>query len=339
MATQVKRAKTEHEGATVQSLKWDHPVELVGEKVNDPDLLNCCMRCCLPILIYGRMIPCKHVLCLDCAKKHSSSVCSKCGDKVSRIEQSPLGTVFVCSFGSSRHGPGGCKRTYLSYRDMQAHIKHRHKKKDSAANPQPIPAAGSQIMPLTQQLPILNQPPPHPFMGPPTHMPPHMVSHPPPVMVPTSNVPPPAMTVRPQSHVPTIQSSAMTMHGNLTTIQPTAHAPMQNMPMQPASQNPHPQRHPLPTTPLNNHHNMMSAGPPPTQHMQGHQQMPGGPPHSLRHVHPQPTINAPAVTSKSHGNLISIPIQGSQNWSGQGQQQWTNQNQSSSHHRPGQYNN
>ena len=133
-------------------------VQLVGEKVNDPDLLNCCMRCCLPILIYGRMvsaghwlwyswysnyryiwwkklhlgilitkdwnltkgffnfigfplfkywickdrmiwggrptmifgptpfclififmlqIPCKHVLCLDCAKKHSSSVCSK----------------------------------------------------------------------------------------------------------------------------------------------------------------------------------------------------------------------------------------------------------------------
>ena len=51
-----------------QKLKWDHKVNLIGEKVLDP-LIHCCETCSLPILIYGRMIPCKHVFCFDCAKK------------------------------------------------------------------------------------------------------------------------------------------------------------------------------------------------------------------------------------------------------------------------------
>ncbi len=32
-------------------------------------MIHCCDQCLKPILIYGRMIPCKHVFCLACAKK------------------------------------------------------------------------------------------------------------------------------------------------------------------------------------------------------------------------------------------------------------------------------
>ena len=66
---------------------------------------------------------------------------------MTRVEQCQLGTVFVCSYGSARHIHGGCKRTYLSYRDMEAHVKHRHRKK-----PEPVAMATSQ-----QQQPIVSQ--------------------------------------------------------------------------------------------------------------------------------------------------------------------------------------
>ncbi|KAK2163341.1 hypothetical protein LSH36_81g02040 [Paralvinella palmiformis] len=113
----------------MQKLKWDHKVNLLGIKVIDP-IIHTCETCNLPILIYGRMIPCKHVFCLDCAKK-SEKVCSRCEDPVNRVEQSALGAVFVCNFGGSKHGVSGCRRTYLSQRDLQAHINYRHLKQQS----------------------------------------------------------------------------------------------------------------------------------------------------------------------------------------------------------------
>lgn len=32
----------------------------------------------------------------------------------------------MCTYGGSRYGNTGCRRTYLSQRDLQAHINHRH---------------------------------------------------------------------------------------------------------------------------------------------------------------------------------------------------------------------
>ncbi|XP_060570257.1 E3 ubiquitin-protein ligase Hakai-like isoform X1 [Ruditapes philippinarum] len=109
-----------------KKLRWDHKVNLLGEKVVDP-LIHCCEICSLPILIYGRMIQCKHVFCFTCAKK-TEKTCTRCGDPVQRIEQSALGTVFLCTYGGSKHGSNGCRRTYLSQRDLNAHIGHRHLK-------------------------------------------------------------------------------------------------------------------------------------------------------------------------------------------------------------------
>lgn len=106
-------------------LKWDHKVSLIGEKVMNP-MIHCCDQCEKPILIYGRMIPCKHVFCLRCARSEPIKICPRCKDKVIRVEQSGLGTVFMCTHGGSRYGNTGCRRTYLSQRDLQAHINHRH---------------------------------------------------------------------------------------------------------------------------------------------------------------------------------------------------------------------
>lgn len=105
---------------------WDQKVNLIGKKVEDPRL-HLCEKCNFPILIYGRMIPCKHVFCFDCAKA-TEKTCLRCGDNVSRIEQSLQGHIFMCDYGAPKHSHEGCRRTYLSKRDLQAHINHRHKK-------------------------------------------------------------------------------------------------------------------------------------------------------------------------------------------------------------------
>lgn len=100
-----------------KKLRWDHKVNLIGEKLINP-MIHCCDKCTLPILTYGRMIPCKHVFCYDCAKK-ADKTCYRCNDKVQRLEQSNLGTVFMCTYGGSRQGKDSCRRTYLSQRDLQ----------------------------------------------------------------------------------------------------------------------------------------------------------------------------------------------------------------------------
>ncbi|KAL5290012.1 CBLL1 family protein [Megaselia abdita] len=99
-------------------LKWNHKVNLIGEKVLNPMIYNC-DTCDKPILVYGRMIPCKHVFCLKCARSETQiKICPRCKDKVIRVEQSSLGTVFMCMHGGSRYGNTGCRRTYLSQVDF-----------------------------------------------------------------------------------------------------------------------------------------------------------------------------------------------------------------------------
>eukprot|EP00088_Acartia_fossae_P048417 TRINITY_DN5283_c0_g1_i11.p1 TRINITY_DN5283_c0_g1~~TRINITY_DN5283_c0_g1_i11.p1 ORF type:complete len:481 (-),score=96.39 TRINITY_DN5283_c0_g1_i11:628-2070(-) len=110
--------------AHVLKLNWDHQVNLVGKKVPNP-MFHCCDICRKPILIYGRMIPCKHVFCFSCAKQNEK-ICPRCKDKVKKVEQCELGSIFLCTQDGTRYGNSGCRRTYLSSRDLQAHIKHRH---------------------------------------------------------------------------------------------------------------------------------------------------------------------------------------------------------------------
>merc|ERR1712150_334169 len=59
-------------------------------------------------------------------------------------EQAGLGSIYMCSHGGSRYGSNGCRRTYLSQRDLQAHIQHRHMKQQQSAFAGSTSAAASQ---------------------------------------------------------------------------------------------------------------------------------------------------------------------------------------------------
>lgn len=105
------------------NMHLNYRANLVGEKILNP-AIHLCDLCHMPIIIYGRMIPCKHVFCFHCADKNAgAAVCPRCHDEAFKIEKCSLGTVFMCKTES-------CKRTYLSQRDLEAHIKHRHVRKD-----------------------------------------------------------------------------------------------------------------------------------------------------------------------------------------------------------------
>ena len=108
-------------------LDWTLPVNLIGEKVSNP-MIHCCDKCLKPILIYGRLIPCKHVYCLGCGRQEEGKPCPRCRERVVRVEQTGLAQLFMCTHGGSRYGHDGCRRTYLSQRDLQAHVSHRHQR-------------------------------------------------------------------------------------------------------------------------------------------------------------------------------------------------------------------
>lgn len=72
------------------------------------------------------------------------------------MEQTSLGQVFMCTHGGSRYGNDGCRRTYLSQRDLQAHINHRHLRLPPEKEPQKIstvPLSGSRG---SQHMPVLH---------------------------------------------------------------------------------------------------------------------------------------------------------------------------------------
>lgn len=78
--------------------------------------------------------------------------CPRCRERVARVEQTSLGQVFMCTHGGSRYGNDGCRRTYLSQRDLQAHIHHRHLRMamasaDKEQPPPPPPPPPSPLLP------------------------------------------------------------------------------------------------------------------------------------------------------------------------------------------------
>ncbi|XP_032612570.1 E3 ubiquitin-protein ligase CBLL2 [Hylobates moloch] len=108
----------------IRGSRWgDIKINIIGEKDDSP--IHFCDKCDLPIKIYGRIIPCKHAFCYNCANlyhKIGYKICPRCSYPVLRIEAHKRGSVFMCSVVQ------GCKRTYLSQKSLQAHIKRRHKR-------------------------------------------------------------------------------------------------------------------------------------------------------------------------------------------------------------------
>ena len=58
-----------------------------------------------------------------------------------------MGTVFLCTYGGSKHGSNGCRRTYLSQRDLNAHIAHRHLKSEIKEGGNTAPKASAPTAP------------------------------------------------------------------------------------------------------------------------------------------------------------------------------------------------
>lgn len=79
-----------------------------GEKV------HFCVCCDFPIAIYGRLSPCEHAFCLDCAR--SGSKCHICEERVQKIQAIKREEgVFIC--GNPR-----CRKSFLEKAALQTHI-------------------------------------------------------------------------------------------------------------------------------------------------------------------------------------------------------------------------
>ena len=108
-----------------------------------------------------------------------------------RIEQCPLGSVWLCAVNTA------CRRTYLSQRDLQAHINHRHNK------PPPVPIMPQLVLPPVAPITV----PPPPLIQPAPLNDPYLLTQP-------AARPPVSTPIRPP-----ITDSAPRPSSNLITIQ------------------------------------------------------------------------------------------------------------------------
>ena len=94
-------------------------------------------------------------MCVACAAPMSQP-CPICNQKFDKIEQNE--TVYICPFFTSDSKP--CERSYLSERDLVAHLKMRHQEIDvdkfSSGKPLVLPSKESyvdKVLPVPETLP------------------------------------------------------------------------------------------------------------------------------------------------------------------------------------------
>ncbi|KAL8213681.1 hypothetical protein R6Q57_003130 [Mikania cordata] len=95
-------------------------VKTVGRRSRRPlgERVHFCVRCDFPIAIYGRLIPCEHAFCLDCAR--SDSICYLCDDRIQKIQTiKMMEGIFVCA---APH----CLKSFLKKTDFEAHVHTVH---------------------------------------------------------------------------------------------------------------------------------------------------------------------------------------------------------------------
>ena len=87
-------------------------VDLVGEVVPPRDHAgpHFCLRCTMPIAIYGRLSPCNHLYCHACAK--TVKTCTFCHKNVVRVQLLENVDMFVCPYvARDVSEEGGCGRS------------------------------------------------------------------------------------------------------------------------------------------------------------------------------------------------------------------------------------
>ncbi|KAI9080086.1 hypothetical protein K1719_032632 [Acacia pycnantha] len=82
------------------------------------DCVHFCVRCDFPIAIYGRLSPCDHAFCLDCAR--SDSICYLCDERIQKIQTiKMLEGIFICA---APH----CFKSFLKKSEFEMHIQDVH---------------------------------------------------------------------------------------------------------------------------------------------------------------------------------------------------------------------
>lgn len=84
----------------------------LGERV------HFCVRCDYPIAIYGRLSPCEHAFCLDCAR--SDSLCYLCDERIQKIQTvKVMEGILVCA---APH----CLKSFFKRAEFESHIQEFH---------------------------------------------------------------------------------------------------------------------------------------------------------------------------------------------------------------------
>ncbi|KAK7294632.1 hypothetical protein RJT34_17521 [Clitoria ternatea] len=84
----------------------------LGERV------HFCVRCDFPIATYGRLSPCEHAFCLDCAR--SDSICYLCDERIQKIQTiKMMEGILICA---APH----CLKSFLKKAEFESHIQDTH---------------------------------------------------------------------------------------------------------------------------------------------------------------------------------------------------------------------
>ncbi|MBA0750804.1 hypothetical protein Gogos_002189 [Gossypium gossypioides] len=95
-------------------------VKTVGRKSRRQlgERVHFCVRCDFPIAIYGRLSPCEHAFCLDCAR--SDSICYLCDERIQKIQTIKIMEgIFICA---APH----CLKSFLKKTEFESHIHENH---------------------------------------------------------------------------------------------------------------------------------------------------------------------------------------------------------------------
>uniref|UniRef100_A0A0V0I7G9 RING-type E3 ubiquitin transferase n=1 Tax=Solanum chacoense TaxID=4108 RepID=A0A0V0I7G9_SOLCH len=115
-----------------------------------------CVCCDFPIAVYGRLSPCEHIFCLDCAR--SDSLCYLCDERIQKIQTiKMLEGVYICA---APH----CLKSFLKKTEFESHIHETHSDLLHAEKDGNISESASARKPTASESTV--QAPPKPIFSP-----------------------------------------------------------------------------------------------------------------------------------------------------------------------------
>ncbi|KAL3327311.1 hypothetical protein AABB24_035136 [Solanum stoloniferum] len=115
-----------------------------------------CVCCDFPIAVYGRLSPCEHIFCLDCAR--SDSLCYLCDERIQKIQTiKMLEGVYICA---APH----CLKSFLKKTEFESHIHETHSDLLRAEKDGNISESASARKPTASESTV--QAPPRPIFSP-----------------------------------------------------------------------------------------------------------------------------------------------------------------------------